>query len=81
MDPRYNGLMGTIYAKSPNEALARMALLFTLYSGNNKISYELILKIICQNIDYVVHLEKRKVKNIIKILGAEEGLPYYEYIT
>ena len=81
MNTGHNGLMGTIHANSPNEALTRMALLFTLYSENSKISYELILKIICQNIDYVVHLEKRKVKNIIKILGAEEGLPYYEYIT
>lgn len=81
MNTGHNGLMGTLHANSPNEALTRMALLFTLYSENNKIAYGLIMKIICQNIDSVIYLEERKVKSIIKVLGSEDGIPYYENIT
>jgi len=80
MNTGHKGLMSTVHANSASDSLHRLALLFTLYSQNENLSYELIMKLICQNIDYVVFLKERKIDQIIKVLGSEGNQPYFNFI-
>lgn len=78
MNTGHKGLMGTIHASSAVDALHRVALLFSLYSGKANLSFEKVMELICRNMEYVVFMEKKKVKEVIKILGCEKGVPFFE---
>lgn len=80
MNTGHKGLMGTIHASSAVDALHRVALLFSLYSGEASLSFEKVMELICRNMEYVVFMEKKKVKEVIKILGCENGVPFFETI-
>ncbi len=80
MNTGHKGLMGTIHASSAVDALNRVALLFSLYSGEANLNYEKIMELICRNMEYVVFMENKKVKEVIKILGSEKGIPFYENV-
>lgn len=80
MNTGHKGLMGTIHASSAVDALNRVALLFSLYSGEANLNYEKIMELICRNMQYVVYMEHKKVKEVIKILGCEKGVPFYENV-
>jgi len=80
MNNGHSGLMSTIHAKSAKDAPTRLAVLFSLYSQNQQISYELALKLICTNVDYVIFMEKKKIKEVVQIIGCEGTTPYYEKI-
>ncbi len=80
MNTGHKGLMGTIHASSATDAINRVALLFSLYSGEASLSFEKVIELICRNLEYVVYMENKKVKEIIKILGAERGVAFYETI-
>lgn len=79
MNNGHKGLMSTIHANSAVNAIQRTALLFEFYSESKSITYEQILKIICQNLDYVAHLENKKVTEIIKIIGYSNNQIRYEW--
>ena len=78
MNTGHHGLMSTIHANSASQSLFRLSLLFHLFSGRESLSSSLIMKLICQGLDYVVHLEKRKIGHIIHVLGCEGDQPYFE---
>ena len=80
MNTGHKGLLSTLHANSAQDALSRLGLLFSLYSENSTLSYELIMKLVCRNIEYVVYLEERKVKQVIKVLGVEDARPYFNYV-
>ncbi|MCM2350417.1 MAG: CpaF/VirB11 family protein [Bacteriovoracaceae bacterium] len=80
MNTGHRGLMGTIHASSAVDALHRVALLFSLYAGEANLSFEKVMELICRNMEYVVFMEKKKIKEVIKILGCEKGIPFYESI-
>lgn len=80
MNTGHKGLMGTLHASSAVDALNRVALLFSLYSGEASLSFEKVMELICRNTEYVVFMEKKKVKEVIKILGSEKGVPFFENI-
>jgi len=80
MNTGHNGMLTSLHADSGVDALSRLALLFNLYSDVPNISYELILKIITKNIDYIIHMENKKIKEIIQVLGSEGSTPYIEKI-
>lgn len=80
MNTGHKGLMGTIHASSAVDALHRVALLFSLYSGEASLSFEKVMELICRNQEYVVFMEKKKVKEVIKILGCEKGIPFFETV-
>lgn len=80
MNTGHKGLMSTIHANSAIDALSRIALLFSLYSENKEINFSLITKLACKNIDYVVHMEKKKIKEIARIIGSEGENPFYEIV-
>jgi type IV secretion system protein VirB11 len=81
MNTGHKGLMGTIHASSAIDALHRVALLFSLYSGEANLSFEKVMELICRNQEYVVFMEKKKVKEVIKILGCDKGVPFFERIV
>lgn len=81
MNTGHKGLMGTIHASSAVDALHRVALLFSLYSGEASLSFEKVMELICRNQEYVVFMEKKKVKEVIKILGSDKGVPFFEKIV
>lgn len=80
MNTGHKGLMSTIHANSAVDAISRIALLFSIYSDSKDLNYELIIKLITQNIDYIIYLDKKNVTQIIKVLGSENGIPFYENI-
>ncbi len=74
----HRGIMTTCHADSPRDALNRLALLFQIYSQTEGLQYENIMKILCQGVDFVIFLDKRKVRTISQVLGQENGHPYLE---
>ena len=80
MNTGHRGLMSTIHANSAVDALSRIALLFSLYAENKEIDFSLITKLVCKNIDYVIHMENRKILEICRVIGSEGEIPYYELI-
>jgi Flp pilus assembly CpaF family ATPase len=75
MNTGHRGLMSTIHADSGRDALKRAALLFSLYSAKTSISMEHATKLICQNIDFVVHLKNKRVSEILKVHGCQQKEP------
>lgn len=80
MNTGHKGLMGTIHASSCVDALHRVALLFTLYSGESSLPFDKVMELLCRNLEYVVFMEHKKVKQIIRILGSEKGVPFFEQL-
>jgi type IV secretion system protein VirB11 len=81
MNTGHKGLMGTIHASTGVDAIHRLALLFSLYSGEANLRFERIVELICRNLEYVVFMENKRIKEVIKILGSENGVPFFEFIT
>ncbi len=80
MNNGHKGLMSTIHAHSAIEAPMRLALLFSLYSRQNQMNMELVMKLVCSNIDYVIYMEDKKMKEVVHLLGVEGTTPYVEKI-
>ncbi len=78
MNTGHKGLLSTIHSNSAIEAISRLALLFSLYSSNSDIDFNLITKLACKNIDYVIHMENKSVHQICRIIGSEGETPFYE---
>lgn len=80
MNTGHRGLMSTIHANSSGDALTRFAMLFSLYAENKELDFKLITKLVCKNIDYVIHIEKKKIKEISQVIGSEGETPFFEMI-
>ena len=80
MNTGHKGLMGTIHASSAVEALNRVGLLFSIFGGEVRLDFERVMELICRNLEYVVFMEDKKVKEVIKVLGCEKGIPFYEIL-
>lgn len=70
MNTGHNGFLSTIHANSAVDSIHRMAMLFKLYAKHD-LNYELILKLITKNIDYIVFMKDKQVTEIIEVFGAE----------
>lgn len=82
MNTGHNGLMATIHANSAKDTLTRLAMLFSIFSNaSGAISFEQILQLICKNVDYVVFLENKKIKEIVEVKGAEGINPIINEMT
>lgn len=77
MNSGHRGLLGSIHANSAADAVARAALLVQLYS-KNPLDYNLVCKLVCRNVDYVVHLENKRIKEIIELYGSDAGQIFFE---
>ncbi len=80
MNTGHKGMMSTIHANNCLDAIHRLALLFTLYHQNGTISFETIIKLISQSLDYVVYVEGKKIKEIIRVQNAEQGQIFYQCV-
>ena len=80
MNTGHNGFITTIHANSAHDAINRLALLFKIHS-NKELSYSLILKLIASNINYVIYLEDKKIKEIIEVYGSNEENLFFESIS
>ncbi len=80
MNTGHNGLLSTIHADNGTDALVRTALLFIINSNNTNLSYQHVLKLICKNINYVIHLENKRVKEIIKVIGCDQDNPFVQTV-
>ena len=78
MNTGHKGLMSTIHASSAVDALSRISLLFSLFSESNDISFALVTKLVCKNVDYVIHMEHKKIVEICKVIGSDAETPFYE---
>lgn len=80
MNTGHKGLMSTLHANSSSDAVKRVAQLFCLSQGGN-INYELVLKLVCSNVDIAIHLEDKKVYEVIEVLGSEGEQVYFNHLT
>lgn len=80
MNTGHKGLMSTIHASSAVDALSRISLLFSLFSESNDISFALVTKLVCKNVDYVIHMEHKKIKEICRVIGSDQETPFYERV-
>jgi len=80
MNNGHKGLMSTVHANSALDAIQRIGLLFEFFSISKSITYEQILKLICKDLDYVIHMENKKVTEIIKIIGYSNQQIRFEKI-
>lgn len=80
MNTGHKGTMSTVHANSAKDALDRLALLFKIYSETD-LSYELVLKLVTQSIDYVIFVENKQVKEIIQVFGSEHSNIFYELVA
>lgn len=78
MNTGHRGLMSTIHANSALDALHRLTLLFSLYQENNSVTFDTILKLITQSLDYVVFMNNKTISQIIKVQGAEGNKIIYQ---
>ena len=73
----HRGCLATIHANSAIDSLHRLALLYCVY-GKGQLDYQLILKLVCSNIDTVIFMQDKKVIDICQIYGSENGQVMFE---
>lgn len=78
MNTGHKGLLSSIHANSAVDTLSRLSLLFSLYSESSEIDYKTINKLVCKNIDNVIFIENKKIKEIISLIGSDGENPFYE---
>lgn len=79
MNTGHNGFISTIHANSAKDSIHRIALLFKLYAKHD-LDYNLILKLITANIDYIVFLENKKITEVIEVFGCEGEQIFYDHV-
>lgn len=79
MNTGHSGIMSTVHASSAVDALYRLCLLFGIYSNKAQLSHSEVMELVCRNLEYVVFMENKEVSQIIKILGSDKGVPFFEY--
>jgi type IV secretion system protein VirB11 len=81
MNTGHKGMMSTIHANCAVDSVERIAMLFCMYSKSEHIPYTQIKKMICNNIDYIIYLENKKLIDIIEVIGAEEQSVIYQKVA
>jgi type IV secretion system protein VirB11 len=74
----HKGMMASLHANSAIDAISRLALLFQIYSDQEGILYQDIIKLICQGVDFIIHIKRKGICEVIEILGSEGTTPYYK---
>lgn len=78
MNTGHSGVMSTIHANSAVDGINRMAMMFNLYGKG--LNNSEVMNLITRNLDYIIFIENKKIKEIIKPLGSDQGQPFYETI-
>lgn len=74
----HHGVATTIHANSATDAILRVAQLLKFHHSHTEVKTDLLLKSLCQNIDLVIFIEDKKIKEVIKPKGAEDGRIYFD---
>ncbi|MDC1174525.1 ATPase, T2SS/T4P/T4SS family [Bacteriovoracaceae bacterium] len=80
MNTGHGGISSSIHANSSIDSIHRLALLFQIYHAKEGVSYNQVIKLICQSLDYIYFLENKKCIEVIKVLSSENGNPVVETI-
>ena len=72
----HRGVMSTIHANSCVDGMNRLAMMFNLYGKG--LNNSEVMNLITKNLDLIVYMENKKIKEIIKPLGSDQGHPYFE---
>ena len=76
----HNGMLSTVHANSAPDALYRLATLFQIYN-NQTLPHQVVMSLLCHNIHRVVHMEQKKITQVIKVLGHDEGRLIFDLAT
>ena len=76
----HKGVLSTIHANNAKDAIHRAAILFQLYSGLN-MTYELALKLISSNIDYVIFMENKSIREFIQVYSSEGANLFFDEVA
>ena len=79
MNTGHQGLLSSIHADSAAQALERVSILFNLFSPHPLDTFY-VMNMICKNVHFVVHLEHKRIKEIIQIHGQDKGRPIFDLI-
>lgn len=78
MNTGHKGLMSTIHANSAKDTIDRLKMLFCIYGDNQNINSIFVTDLICKNLEIIVFVENKSIKEIIKIYGSEDETPFFE---
>jgi len=78
MNTGHKGLMSTIHANSAKDTIDRLKMLFCIYGDNQNINSKFVTDLICKNLETIVFVENKSIKEIIKIYGSEDETPFFE---
>lgn len=74
----HRGAMSTIHANSAQDAIYRICELLQVYSDFGRNDMSVLMKLLTRNLKYVIHLEEKKIAEIIEIRGSSDrGTPIY----
>ncbi len=76
MNTGLKGFMSTLHANSALDTMHRLGILFEFYSQSNTLKFETVMKLICSQIDFVVYMEDKQVKEIIEVLNYDQRVIY-----
>ncbi len=80
MNNGHKGLISTIHANKAKDGLERAALLFEMNVKEKSLSFSDILKLTSRNIEYVIHIENKKIQEVIKVFSSDGERISYEYV-
>lgn len=80
MNTGHKGLLSTLHANSASDAIDRMALMFTLYQRGESLNHNEVIRLIAKSVDIIIYMEDKKIKEIVEIMGAENGIAYFRNI-
>lgn len=76
----HKGLLTTIHANSAVDTVDRIATLFMIYGKSLNIAYDQVLSLICKNIDFIIYMEKAKIKEIIQVHNSINSKIHFDKI-
>ena len=75
----HNGMLATVHANSAPDALYRLGTLLQTYNRQS-LPYEVAMALLCHNLDFIVHMERKEVVQVIQVLGHDEGRLIYDTV-
>lgn len=77
MNTGHRGSAATVHANNAIDALFRLGTLFEL-NHKGELNYNVILKMIAKSVKWVIHLDDKKISEIIRVINFENGTIQHE---
>ncbi len=72
------GIMSTIHAKNAQEAISRLSFLYLTEQEHPSFNYEQAVSLVASQIQFVITIKEKKVKEMAKVIGHHQGKVYLE---